>query len=127
MITFKSNEENFVKEKSGIKNNTFRKIDLNDQRFIDLVAIKTLRLPNRVAVIKIINADDISQSFDRWISDITFWDGYVIITWKQELVACSTKKGCRKIIRKDDKDYEYICGEDGLCSNCRLSTKEVIK
>jgi hypothetical protein len=35
-------------------------------------------------VIKIVNADNPAQSFDRYITDITFWDGYVIITWKHE-------------------------------------------
>jgi len=85
VITFKSNNENFIKEKSGVKNNTFRKVDLNDERFLELLLIAKRGIPNELGKIRIQNADIIWEAdFEREITDITFWDGYVIITWKHE-------------------------------------------
>jgi hypothetical protein len=80
VISFKSTNENFIKEKSGVKNNTFRKVDLDDNRFIQLL---DMTAPFN-GYIKIINADFINRSFERKITDIIFYDGYVIITWEHE-------------------------------------------
>lgn len=72
-ITFKSTPENYEKEKSGMKSNTFRRIDENDIRFI------TLR--NGCTFIEIMNSDTF-RSFTREITDYTEYNGYGIISWK---------------------------------------------
>ena len=75
IVTFKSIPEMFEKEKSGIKPNTFRKIQKDDYRFIAL----------RMGIVKriSIHLPDISDMFEREITDYTEWDGYAIISWKQ--------------------------------------------
>ena len=75
IVTFKSIPEMFEKEKSGKKPNTFRKIQKDDYRFIAL----------RMGIVKriSIHLPDISDMFEREITDYTEWDGYAIISWKQ--------------------------------------------
>jgi hypothetical protein len=73
-VTFKSTPSNYFKEKYGLKPNTFRKADFRDIRFQALME----RTPN---VIEIVNSES-GESFTRYINDITFWDGYVIISWE---------------------------------------------
>lgn len=78
-VEFKSTPENYKKEKSGLKPNTLRKIDQNDDRFI------TLRDKGKIDYkfidIKIINTRT-GKSFEREITDYTEYDGYAIISWK---------------------------------------------
>lgn len=80
MITFKSLPEYFYKERSGLKPNTVRIVD-KDERFNKLFS-------GEVKVIKIVNSQNITQSFERFISDITFFDvngtEVVIISWEQD-------------------------------------------
>ncbi len=77
-IIFKSNEENFRKEKSGIKCNTFRYVDMDDTRFRRLMRLKD---KNEKGYIQI-NCG--TKEFRRKISDITVWEGYVIISWREK-------------------------------------------
>lgn len=79
IIEFKSNPKNYAVEKCGRKSNTFRKVDITDKRFITLDYASTHPF-NQYLKIKIINTET-KESFTRNVSDITYWDGYVIISW----------------------------------------------
>ena len=75
-IEFKSNEENFEKEISGIKSNTLRKVDNLDQRFGMLKLMASTKIYGRIKITCGI------ANFIRNITDITYWDNYVIISWR---------------------------------------------
>jgi len=73
-IRFKSTPENFVKEWSGRKPNTIRKIDITDERF------KLLRK----GVVRFIEIEDTEtkRAFKREITDYTEWEDWGIISWR---------------------------------------------
>ena len=81
MLEFKSDEENYIKEKSGLKPNTVREIDLNEDKFQEL---ENRRLNNCYGRIKITNArySDGHDYFIREITDITLWKNLSIISWE---------------------------------------------
>jgi hypothetical protein len=72
-VQFKSVHSMFEKEKCGAKPNTIRKIDLKDDRF---------RLLRRGCKRIVIICSDLSDSFERYITDYTEWKGWAIISWK---------------------------------------------
>lgn len=73
-VSFKSVPENYVKEESGAKPNTVRIVSAEDSRYGSL--------NQRTAkVIQIVNSET-GASFERIITDITFWNGEFIISWK---------------------------------------------
>lgn len=80
IIEFKSNDEMYEKEFNGLKNNTLRKVDMNDDRFKILKAYHDEGLNYGKLTIRINHATE-NKLFDRFVKDITFWDDYVIITW----------------------------------------------
>jgi len=63
-IIVKSIHENWLKEKDGRKTNTLRELDGKDQ-------------------IMVINTET-GISFERQITDITIWNGKIIISWQHE-------------------------------------------
>ena len=72
-VEFKTENRYFWKERAGLKPNTVRRIDGRDERFISLhegVAKK----------IRIVHVDN-GLSFERHITDVTFFEGTVIISW----------------------------------------------
>ena len=75
IAVFKSIPEMYDKEKSGAKPNTLRKIDPKDDRFKYLK-----RGGKRIRIRK----SDMSESFERYITDYTEWEGWAIISWKQK-------------------------------------------
>lgn len=77
LVEFKSTPINYRKEELGLKKNTLRKVDESDSRFLDLKDWEFDMNP----VIRIINSET-GLSFEREISDVTFWDGWCIISWK---------------------------------------------
>jgi len=79
-VKFKSNPEMYAKEISGLKPNTLRKPDvINDERFL---LIEEYRRGDRVLlVIEIFNTIT-GESFRRLVDDVSYWDGYYIISWK---------------------------------------------
>jgi hypothetical protein len=81
MIEFKSIPEMYYKEKSGVKNNTLRKVDKSDIRFRKLKDIEK-STPDEHDMIRILRSDNIQDYFYRQIKDVTFWDGWCIITWR---------------------------------------------
>lgn len=85
-ITFKSLPSYYIKEKSGIKNNTLRKKYLmsltNDKR------LNILQKFNKNIIteleIEIQLAINIDESFVRKVTDVTEYEDFFIITWKHE-------------------------------------------
>ena len=78
---FKTSEEYFWKERGDMKNNTIRKIDLNDVRFRELIAWAEISWNVGDIKIKISKADESGVFFERDIRDITIWNDLMIITW----------------------------------------------
>lgn len=73
-IYCKTNNIYFDKEKLGVKPNTVRNIDEDDREFI-LNNIWTLKY------VVVESLEDNSCSFSRNITDISFFDDYMIISW----------------------------------------------
>ena len=68
----------YWKEYTGQKNNTVRRVDMDDIRF---QALKNINIKNNNHIIKIINTKT-EENFERQIKDVTFWEGLCIITWR---------------------------------------------
>lgn len=85
MIEFKSTLEMYLKERDGKKNNTVRKVKESDPRFKRLQEMDVLEGAiddDEDSVIRIINAHNEFEFFDRQIKDVTSWDDFFIITWR---------------------------------------------
>lgn len=78
-IEFKTFPEIWIKEESGLKPNTLRIYNKQDKRFKILSEFAKGNL--KELDIKIINGEN-SKSFIRSVKDVTFWDDYVIISWR---------------------------------------------
>jgi hypothetical protein len=78
-VTFKSIPVNFRKEALGLKNNTIRKEDRPDDiRFELLSNFKC----EKITLLQItIENSETHETFVRNVKDVTFWDGYWIISW----------------------------------------------
>jgi hypothetical protein len=79
-LTFKSLPAIFRKERNGKKPNTLRRGDLSDQRFSildDWIKAKEYGL------VRIENAVN-KQSFVREVTDVTYYEGWYIISWKHK-------------------------------------------
>ena len=80
VFSFKSHPDFFWKERDGVKNNTVRKVELDDERFRMLIAWSEIGFNDGDIWIEIVNTKN-SDSFIREIRDITVWDDLMIITW----------------------------------------------
>lgn len=80
---FKSYSHIFEKERANIKNNTVRKIDLNDDRFLDLIAWAVEGFNDDEIQIIIQRGDNEKDFFIREIRDITIYNDLMIITWNE--------------------------------------------
>ena len=80
VFKFKSNDDYFWRERSDMKNNTVRKIDLNDDRFLDLIAWNQLGYDDEIQIELVCGKDSITRS----IRDISIWNDLMIITWNEE-------------------------------------------
>lgn len=78
VVTFKSLPCFYFKEEGGAKPNTVRIIPASDPRN---KALESLTPPTHI---RIVNKDNPKFSFKRKITDITFWNGVYIISWKHE-------------------------------------------
>jgi len=79
IIEFKSNTDNYYEEESGRKSNTIRRINMEDDRF------KILRLwinTKKYGKIRIIHKQSLKEHFTRKITNITWWMGCYLISWK---------------------------------------------
>lgn len=77
-VIFKSEYQNFINEESGLKSNTIREVDWSDERFWMLREMLTKQV---YGIIKI-KLPNTLQSFERQITNITFWKNFVIISWR---------------------------------------------
>lgn len=77
-VEFKSAGENYLKEKTGIKNNTWREVDEDDERF---AILREWARTKQYGNIRIRFASDLKQFFERPVRDVTFFKTGVIITW----------------------------------------------
>ena len=84
IFNFKSIPRYFEKESLDIKNNTVREIDLNDGRFLDLIAWMQTGWNDGDIEIKIINALYPDMFFTRDIRDICIYNNFMIITWNHK-------------------------------------------
>lgn len=78
ILIVKSNPENYVKEESGKKPNTLRKLPFGDGRD-DILAEMVKTKYYGVIQVEKTNSHDF---FIKPITDITLWDGYAIISWR---------------------------------------------
>lgn len=83
-IKFKSWPENYKKERDGRKPNTFRKIDLDDEKFKELIEYSKLQHKGllKPLYIDIVNSEKPKLRFIKKISDITIYEGCIIISWR---------------------------------------------
>ena len=81
IFTFKSRSPFFEKEREGVKNNTVRKVDLDDNRFLELISWNEQGYNDGDIKIKIVRSDDQNDFFIRQIKDISNWGDLMIITW----------------------------------------------
>jgi len=80
VINFKSNPDMYYKELINDKCNTVRKIDMNDERF-EIIQ----RFPKENLRINIINSAT-GAKFNRYVSDVSWFGNFVIISWIAELL-----------------------------------------
>lgn len=82
-ITFKSISEYYNKEKDGLKPNTIREIDLEDDRFLYLISKFYEGFDENEIIIKIQNVIT-KESFKRYVEDISIWNDLMIISWNHK-------------------------------------------
>ena len=81
LIIFKTKTPYYEKEEDGNKSNTVRQVGDADSRFDDLMEIiQADDYYGRLDKIKIINAKT-GESFERIITDVTYYDERFIISW----------------------------------------------
>lgn len=85
-VTFKSTGQMYWKEATDNKNNTFRKVDQEDERFSKLQNYQGRLLNRGELLIEIEHKENPKNSFIRSVRDVSFMDGYCIITWYEEKV-----------------------------------------
>lgn len=78
IVKFKSFPVNYEKEKDGRKPNTLRLKETNDYRFVHLGA---MMLSGDYGKIQIKNSGT-EESFVRTITDVSEWQGWIIISWR---------------------------------------------
>ena len=81
---FKSYSHIFEKEREDIKNNTVRTIDLNDDRFTQLIAWSEIGWNDGEIQIIIQCGDNDKDYFIKEIRDITLYNDLMVITWNEE-------------------------------------------
>ena len=144
IIQFKTKTPYFEKEESGNKSNTIRELGDADSRFDDLMEIiQADDYGGRLDKIKIINPET-DESFERIITDVTYYDGRFIISWnsqekcqestKSELCKCGHAKSFHEIDDEGICIYGLTVDVDGLiekkgcgCKKYQQDTKSVPK
>lgn len=79
-IIFSSTEDNYRKEESGRKSNTVRRFMMWSEMkaFAKFIGEAKFTPPNKkIRINRKVNYDH----FERWITDITLYEGYYIISW----------------------------------------------
>jgi len=85
IFKFKSQQPYYDKERHGIKNNTVRVIDLNDERFLDLIYWNRVGWNDGDIQIQITNTET-KNFFIRDIRDISIYNNLMVITWNEKKV-----------------------------------------
>lgn len=80
---FKSKQSFYDKERNGIKPNTTREINLNEEKFLELIQHMMNGFDEEEIEIEIINAD-VGGSFIRDITDISIYNNLMIISWRHK-------------------------------------------
>ncbi len=80
IVTFKTIDSIFQKERSGVKPNTSRIVDWKDPRFRSLACMVLGYQP--MGYVRIENAEHKGIDFTRKIKDITFFDDLCVISWE---------------------------------------------
>ena len=78
-VYFKSTPINWNKEKSGLKKNTVRVVDVNDERFKLIKHYEPL-MTKKHFFINIVNTET-KEVFSRCLTDITYFENMVILSW----------------------------------------------
>lgn len=108
-VEFKSDDEFYWKEKEGLKANTMRAPDMDDERFCKLDVWWEHKKYGRI---KIVHSKKPKEFFVRQITDITYYRGWCIISWNQErhclLTILSDYKGELERYREYDADTVRI-------------------
>lgn len=82
---FKSREPFYSKERAGVKNSTAREIDLNEDKFLELIQHMMNGFNDGDIEIEIIKAQtEKNNYFVRDIIDISVYNNIMIITWKHK-------------------------------------------
>ena len=84
IFNFKSSRKYYDKEFQDIKNNTVREINLDDERFLDLIAWMKIGWKKGEIKIRINDALYPEDNFERDIQDISIWEDLMIITWNNK-------------------------------------------
>ena len=79
-VSFSSTKENWIKEFSGIKNNTIRKKNIADIRHLSLIGDMNSNSYGKITI----QNEETQQEFTRKITDVTIYDDYLIISWRDE-------------------------------------------
>lgn len=80
IISFKSTDNFFHKEKIGWKKNTCRKVEVTDSRY-DKLYMMMKEGPQKNDYIEIVLVNNPNIKFKRKIQDVSFWEGIFIISW----------------------------------------------
>ena len=91
LFSFKSKPEFFWKERDDVKNNTVRKIDLNDERFQNLIYWMVEGWNDGDIKIEICCESVYTYRFTKDIRDISIYNDLMIITWNEKRIL---KKPC---------------------------------
>ncbi len=120
-IEFKSDTPNYYKEESGNKSNTVRVIRPSDER---RNVIERMLEIGKYGKIKIIHKQLPTEFFIRNISDVTWYNGCFIISWKDKKLSQIKKE----LKESDELLLEVLnqaCGDgDGEIDNQCLSIYE---
>jgi hypothetical protein len=82
MITFKSNKFFYKKEKDGRKPNTLRLVTPSDERYDEIMDMLQGKI--ELGKIRIVLAENLQESFERQITDVSYYDERFIISWRKE-------------------------------------------
>lgn len=80
IVEFKSEEEYYIKEESGIKPSTTREVDFGEKKHRQLLVMHETGEFGKIKIREKRSLD----SFERKITDITYWESVVIISWRHE-------------------------------------------
>ena len=92
LFSFKSSPDYFIKERDDVKNNTVRKIDLDDDRFLDLIFWSVDGWNDGEIKIEICCDRVYPFRFTKDIRDICIWNDLMIITWNEKKIDTNIPK-----------------------------------